>query len=153
MLSDENNFNPRPREGDDDFVPIWLTKINIFQSTSPRGGRPSYVTRDGSSWAFQSTSPRGGRLQDVNHNQRRHAISIHVPARGTTSSSSSSSVTTSDFNPRPREGDDNGKAVNVSNLRYFNPRPREGDDFDAQGNMRPLNISIHVPARGTTTNR
>ena len=55
---------------------------------------------------FQSTSPRGGRL-----------VACWDDLLGW-----------GDFNPRPREGDDEGYPVDVFDSLDFNPRPREGDD-------------------------
>ena len=57
----------------------------------------------------------------------------------------------SNFNPRPREGDDSPAESRrrVMSLN-FNPRPREGDDRNASASSSILSISIHVPARGTT---
>ena len=78
------------------------------------------------------------------------AISIHVPARGTTPAGPRFSPQIHNFNPRPREGDD----VNDRNLQSLK---RISIHVPARGTTsRPLplprrqKISIHVPARGTT---
>ena len=55
-------------------------------------------------------------------------ISIHVPARGTTSISRAEWYDAGNFNPRPREGDDHVEHLQPSLSANFNPRPREGDD-------------------------
>ena len=58
-----------------------------------------------------------------------NAVSIHVPARGTTLLCTTLFACKKSFNPRSREGNDeiDGKAVNTD-----------------------TGVSIHVPARGTT---
>ena len=55
-----------------------------FQSTFPRGERRSAFASLIVSSVFQSTFPRGERQFKPNRAQRRAAVSIHVPARGTT---------------------------------------------------------------------
>ncbi len=55
-------------------------------------------------------------------------ISIHVPARGTTVIQLQVHGIRCNFNPRPREGDDIGLMAWESLKSDFNPRPREGDD-------------------------
>ncbi len=56
------------------------------------------------------------------------------------------------FNPRAREGHDpNCPSLNPDGAG-FNPRAREGHDFAlAVCVSKNRNVSIHVPARGTTT--
>ena len=56
-------------------------------------------------------------------------ISIHAPARGATSSGGNVFINALDFNPRSREGSDDGTA--------------------GQG-VKKTAISIHAPARGAT---
>ena len=147
-------FTPRPREGDDVVGCQLFSKIFLFQSTSPRGGRREFMV-------------------DM---ILLLSISIHVPARGTTCTSRSVSFDTGNFNPRPREGDDLPRG-NFKTLAWefqstsprggrrlpgrrligirlnFNPRPREGDDVKNWVWRKGLWISIHVPARGTTVLR
>ena len=99
-----------------------------FQSTFPRGERQ---IRDGHidiGYEFQSTFPRGERLRM--HLKRRPLIC---------------------FNPRSREGND------VIRMHFFcfdisfNPRSREGNDlFRLPRRHQVSQVSIHVPARGTT---
>ena len=55
-------------------------------------------------------------------------ISIHAPVKGATSSATGTAALASDFNPRSREGSDQGKAFVFS-------------DYD---------ISIHAPVKGAT---
>ena len=58
------------------------------------------------------------------------------------------------FNPRSREGNDRVMPVHsVPGLDNFNPRSREGNDVYFTVIRRFENISIHVPARGTTESK
>ncbi len=122
-------FNPRPREGDD------LTRLSYRLSL-----------------LISIHVPARGTTIDVFNADYFYMISIHVPARGTTRCLSTRKVMRGDFNPRPREGDD----LKMSRARrfttYFNPRPREGDDSMCTAlTLSIFWISIHVPARGTTS--
>ena len=104
-------------------------------------------------------------------------VSIHVPARGTTRSGDSLRCGSSCFNPRSRTGNDvatsqHRKGENIcfnprsrtgndrfltSKLpvfRCFNPRSRTGNDHASFYTYNKyLQVSIHVPARGTTRQR
>ena len=77
-------------------------------------------------------------------------ISIHAPARGATTFKGFMAMLTRDFNPRTREGCDQGQSPVHGALSDFNPRTREGCDVALM--MRDFDelISIHAPARGAT---
>ena len=78
-------FNPRAHAGRDSIVDDIVTGGHLFQSTRPRGARPS-AKRDASSFqSFQSTRPRGA---------RRHTASAFP--------------TSLRFNPRAHAGRDGG---------------------------------------------
>ena len=98
-------------------------------------------------------------------------ISIHVPARGTTTvlpipTARSKFQSTFpqgerqlphlispfllDFNPRSRKGNDGFGSCFVSVKANFNPRSRKGNDRLTENRSFQMDISIHVPARGTT---
>ena len=52
------------------------------------------------------------------------------------------------FNPRSREGSDEGVQQARAPRRYFNPRSREGSDLDAQGNrLDPSKFQSTLPRR------
>ena len=55
------------------------------------------------------------------------------------------------FNPRSREGNDNEHLSGQHICGGFNPRSREGNDSIASLHSSSVAVSIHVPARGTTT--
>ena len=123
-----------------------------FQSTLPRGERPTPVSSTATAWTFQSTLPRGERLKTSIlftgapsisiHAPARGAtfkmfirphtepISIHAPARGATSSNSTSSAFTIVFQSTLPRGE-----------RPYHPW---------QDVLPPSPISIHAPARGAT---
>ena len=58
--------------------------IRIFQSTLPRGERPSFLHDVGLFTPFQSTLPRGERRVAATSDTMYMRISIHAPARGAT---------------------------------------------------------------------
>ena len=79
---------------------------------------------------FQSTFPRGERLLGVQHTVLNIAVSIHVPARGTTLT---------------------WMGINNSNTEFQSTFPRGERPIPLRGLVLAPSVSIHVPARGTTT--
>ena len=120
-----------------------------FQSTYPRGVRRESFEAITKFMLFQSTYPRGVRPRSWNLLRMR-----------------------SNFNPRTREGYDLLRRLPAFSFGNFNPRTREGYDYgksslQLRGQFQStyprgvrrrtgisyalcINISIHVPARGTT---
>ena len=87
------------------------------------GAEPSTLTE------FQSTLPRGERLQ---------TLSPVPPVLY--------------FNPRSHEGSDFRRLLICYRRLYFNPRSHEGSDLAAYAAATGgLQISIHAPTRGATT--
>ena len=103
-----SDFNPRSREGSDDFILSMADLLYLFQSTLPRGERLPLAFPCQRLTRFQSTLPRGERryiLQDflfpllyfnprsregsdtntTDDGDKTNFISIHAPARGATS--------------------------------------------------------------------
>ncbi len=120
-------FNPRSREGSDRFFTVFSHIWSVFQSTLPRGERPTALFEPVSHFEFQSTLPRGER---------------RIPAHW---------IKRDDFNPRSREGSDGCSVVFLRHPSYFNPRSREGSDYCTHSwNFSLVHISIHAPARGAT---
>ena len=76
---------------------------------------------------FQSTCPRGARRSRCGGRGQRR-----------------------DFNPRAHEGHDADSKTKSSALSHFNPRAHEGHDRIDPVAPGKLQISIHVPTRGTT---
>ena len=144
-------FNPRSRTGNDvqgrvrphDFyvsihVPARGTTHNTVQQSSavqcfnPR----SRTGNDGYSFRALSTSKR---------------VSIHVPARGTTKHSYNYAFLFPSFNPRSRTGNDVVTLITGRQEKQcFNPRSRTGNDSFQYKAAVQSEVSIHVPARGTT---
>ena len=77
----------------------------IFQSALPRGERRVDTNLAFHMFLFQSALPRGERHNMVGYCQSHR-----------------------DFNPRSREGSDDGTQLSVRYGCYFNPRSREGSD-------------------------
>ena len=121
-------FNPRARAGRDNRLPFAVQLQAWFQSTRPRGARPTKGRYKWSSSTFQSTRPRGARLRQEPKRHER-PVSIHAPARGATTGTVQ----------RPRS------------CKCFNPRARAGRDrASRRANERDQHVSIHAPARGAT---
>ena len=146
------SFNPRARVGRDGAILGEPWRDGEFQSTRPRGARPTGSTHPGARPWFQSTRPRGARqvpqracgvLAQFQSTRPRGArrwrqgvkpkltkVSIHAPAWGAT----------------------RGCQAVLLLIRRFNPRARVGRDFDAlQVQVVGINVSIHAPAWGATS--
>ena len=80
-------------------------------------------------------------------------VSIHVPARGTTADGMNSMADdTTGFNPRSRKGNDLHNCAGRKYLSRFQSTFPQGERHNDW--FRDVNydeVSIHVPARGTTT--
>ena len=101
-------FNPRSRKGND----FWTTT----------GLRFTYTM-------FQSTFPQGERRVLILFAINKSYVSIHVPARGTTTINRKTIVKNYCFNPRSRKGNDWLDSGKIFDRSRFNPRSRKGNDF------------------------
>ena len=100
----------------------------LFQSTRPRGARPSDRDHTAASRGFQSTRPRGARPSCV--------FVPHCQGR---------------FNPRARVGRDARYNIQQGKKYSFNPRARVGRDKGKFGRGdSEVTVSIHAPAWGAT---
>ena len=100
-----------------------------FQSTRPRGARLARRCLSDSLAMFQSTRPRGARRLWIAQPPRRSAC----------------------FNPRAREGRDNGFDEESSKLFAFqSTRPRGARRHRCGDPLASCQVSIHAPARGAT---
>ena len=105
------------------------SKPNAFQSTLPRGERPTFVPLAVPSSMFQSTLPRG---------ERREAF---MTWRDDAECS----------NPRSRAGSDNCRTAQPSPPSAFQSTlPRGERRPPPRRQCRPAQVPIHAPARGTT---
>ena len=77
-------------------------------------------------------------------------VSIHVPARGTTSHSFRSRLVWL-FQSTFPQGERRNRPLLLRRRNGFNPRSRKGNDKIAFYRFFCMTVSIHVPARGTTT--
>ena len=164
-----HNFNPRSREGSDKIIdkplPIHPISIHapargatktgctvcgkqIFQSTLPRGERPTNTLVHSQNRSFQSTLPRGERRRKPGGGIRTHyfnprsregsdgidstdskgsAISIHAPARGATAFTNLHNGQQEFQSTLPRGERPYPRNVYIRHPD-FNPRSREGSD-------------------------
>ncbi len=78
------SFNPRARVGRDVRSPLWFRRVRCFNPRA-RVGRDSSITcRFTISKAFQSTRPRGARPTRRQQVSQNSTVSIHAPAWGAT---------------------------------------------------------------------
>ena len=114
----------------------WLIHSSTFQSTLPRGERPSFGNSHRSTFNFNPRS-REGSDPVCTLPPCPPGISIHAPARGATGSLRHISLGHRDFNPRSREGSDDFLFATCYSINYFNPRSREGSD---DGNEKKIAV-------------
>ncbi len=122
-------FQSTPPRGGQPYNHLNYLTVLVFQSTPPRGGQHIAYGGTMASWRFQSTPPRGGQPEAIERRSLEHAVSIHAPARGATLSTLFLVGGPTSFNPRPREGGNINKNVEMSDI---------------------IEVSIHAPARGAT---
>ena len=149
-----------------------LPQSDMFQSTRPRGARPSHSIQARRAMAFQSTRPRGARQDPIPISLKSGFVSIHAPAWGATArivlilplgiSFNPRARVGRDrlwrgglsicfcFNPRARVGRDTTKGTANSITDSFNPRARVGRDGGRPVCFTALRVSIHAPAWGAT---
>ena len=96
-------------------------------------------------------APARGATITATEIQAKQQVSIHAPARGATRAALPVALRCPCFNPRTREGCDQGRGGGNLPHKSFNPRTREGCDAKPTGLYTPnLSVSIHAPARGAT---
>ena len=165
------SFNPRPRAGGDHEGNGQHPRVEMFQSTPPRGGRLDKRPGVSKLQRFQSTPPRGGRLTISAWFLLMVVVSIHAPARGATPHASALVSRRTSFNPRPRAGGDRllvpitdpdwlfqstpprggrrrSRAGTVCKEMGFNPRPRAGGDANAYKEVAAVSGFQSTPPRG-----
>ena len=170
--SDENDFNPRSREGSDTIIHVIMGGHILFQSTLPRGERRGI--RCVRSLRCINFNPRSREGSDENRWEyiRFSAISIHAPARGATAevviypqllkfqSTLPRGERRIDWRAwisdaeisihAPARGATRSQTCLRRSPRNFNPRSREGSDDERPEEVTDIKISIHAPARGAT---
>ena len=160
------DFNPRSREGSDEYAEWMRFNMPLFQSSLPRGERQDVQSALDMSQEFQSTLPRGERRRTsavgncrkrfqstLPRGERRatsfvvirtNIISIHAPTRGATITHSYGCRKGKDFNPRSHEGSDIVEGEERAIIRDFNPRSHEGSDLRL---LRRLPTNSHFNPR------
>ena len=167
-------FNPRSRKGNDNTVPDSPFHPEVFQSTFPQGERRFILIPERSSKMFQSTFPQGERPVCLALPISCFPVSIHVPARGTTVPSFlinfpilfQSTFPQGErrlnhfclctrsrcFNPRSRKGNDEHLTAREQREVMFQSTFPQGERLLLLQRVSALlHVSIHVPARGTTS--
>ncbi len=121
----------------------WYIKLfHRFQSTLPRGERPSYPQFLLFLIGISIHAPARGATSSSSSRSFEFVISIHAPARGATLLSSISAVSHRYFNPRSREGSDVQQLLPVLRVCNFNPRSREGSDVNLNNTIaRSVNFN------------
>ena len=141
-------FNPRARVGRDVVSVHPFAGTPWFQSTRPRGARPSSLQSSRhSSMLFQSTRPRGARPVQVVCGAARVTVSIHAPAWGATSGAGRRCGGCHRFNPRARVGRDASLQRATGAARSFNPRARVGRDDPGRPTSPPAGRRFNPRAR------
>ena len=122
-------FNPRSRTGNDRLLSERLAPVCLFQSTFPHGERRRY-----------------------DHVSRfKRDVSIHVPARGTTRRYGLRCAARSMFQSTFPHGERHLLRKQVSTSDTFQSTFPHGERQVPAGHAeRREDVSIHVPARGTT---
>ncbi len=168
-------FNPRTRVGCDTSSLGTQSSQRMFQSTHPRGVRPTKSRIIATSTlAFQSTHPRGVRLlgmlalvqaslfqsthprgvrpDEQGEFSSYRTVSIHAPAWGATSAAYGYPTIPALFqSTHPRGVRRSSTWLSLWLRRCFNPRTRVGcDALCAASVLLAEAVSIHAPAWGAT---
>ena len=143
------NFNPRSREGSDDTA----HRADRFPTYfNPRSREGSDQTKIGQTNGFSDFNPRSREGSDWMRAARglRARISIHAPVKGATNSLA---LFSSDFEISIH-APVKGATITIPKLKvkqsYFNPRSREGSDQGRSNGRSSHRISIHAPVKGAT---
>ncbi len=121
--------------------------VELFQSTRPRGARPTDSSCAANANKFQSTRPRGAR-QFNNLCMVLLLVSIHAPTRGATTITALHAAVKG-FNPRAHAGRD-GSTKDLDYMYQFqSTRPRGARRLQLHFSAS-IFVSIHAPTRGAT---
>ena len=147
------NFNPRSREGSDEFDSVYEFFKKAFQSTLPRRERPVSKKRIQIKAKFQSTLPRRERRAPRLTIPNQPQISIHAPAKGATVHARTlyKGHLFQSTLPRRERRDEYTRFLIRSKFQSTLPR-RERRLYQMQKRLN-LEISIHAPAKGATSLR
>ena len=146
---ERKDFNPRSREGSDSRTQTAIPCELSFQSTLPRRERHVLVQFLLLPLLFQSTLPRRERHFDFLSCSRILEFQSTLPRRERLIAPILHR-NRYNFNPRSREGSDEGGLLMTVDHLNFNPRSREGSDLLLPQAHVVKDISIHAPAKGAT---
>ena len=146
-----DGFNPRSREGSDQRR-VALSRYNLwFQSTLPRGERPSRIRSAGHRDRVSIHAPARGATFYYSPKDYQTMVSIHAPARGATGICLCQMSRNWRFNPRSREGSDQTTVrQRLPSAIVSIHAPARGATSDTRGRHSAQHVSIHAPARGAT---
>ena len=146
-----HNFNPRSRVGNDLAALPTLCIAPRFQSTFPRGERPPGGAFTTWSMDFNPRSRVGNDVTPIKNGTVIYQFQSTFP-RGERPSSGSMSNTPRNFNPRSRVGNDGILIVSICACNISIHVPAWGTTCCVEECFLHCVISIHVPAWGTTAN-
>ena len=143
-------FNPRSRKGNDCRYTSQKYTQQTFQSTFPQGERQPKYRHDVATVMFQSTFPQGERRAGSEGCREIQAVSIHVPARGTTQGWRIHDLYKRFQSTFPQGERQDEKKKEITNEEFQSTFP-QGERLDMSlFGFDFSEVSIHVPARGTT---
>ena len=144
-------FNPRSREGSDYFFSASST-FCVISIHAPAKGATEVTPSIATLIAISIHAPAKGATYILPPELPSSRFQSTLPRRERRSSNISAVKWSCHFNPRSREGSDEGWNQCIDEITGdFNPRSREGSDFNIQAAEFPEMISIHAPAKGATT--
>ena len=132
-------------------VIFWISRKNTwFQSTFPHGERLLFTAAN---FACSCFNPRSRTGNDLRLKETCLYVCCFNPRSrtGNDQYAFAAGKRGVSFNPRSRTGNDCNFASFSAVLYGFNPRSRTGNDSgDGEQDDSAIQVSIHVPARGTT---
>ena len=143
------DFNPRSRKGNDGKGGKQFLRCTAFQSTFPQRERRRVRALSSLRGLFQSTFPQRERLQYLLMFDKISLFQSTFPQRERLTAVTRRARRT-DFNPRSCKGNDVAGSGPLWIINNFNPRSCKGNDLTPLGGFSHAQISIHVPAKGTT---
>ena len=143
-------FNPRAREGRDAGDIYTYGDRNYVSIHAPARGATVVRPTSEPGRLVSIHAPARGATTTAGVAVANSRVSIHAPARGATTAPAPADPGAACFNPRAREGRDNG-AVSVQNpIAVSIHAPARGATELVLGRVQNIGVSIHAPARGAT---
>jgi len=144
-------FNPRTREGCDSLPLKNCCKNPPFQSTHPRGVRPTFSAHDDKFAVVSIHAPARGATISIKGNFGKYQVSIHAPARGATCASFQAVNSAYVSIHAPARGATVLELmVKQSWILFQSTHPRGVRRELVREASNGGGVSIHAPARGAT---